>query len=65
LKIAVRKGTKGERDTVSHSLKSLILEIYDALAEAVAIGRPYRTRLDPPPADPRAAHQPRTEAAGS
>ena len=36
--------------------KHLILEIYDELAEAIATGRPYQTRLDPPPADPRVAH---------
>jgi len=36
--------------------KRLILEIYDAMAEAARSGRPYETRLDPPPADPRVAH---------
>ena len=36
--------------------KRLILEIYDAMAEATRTGRPYETRLDPPPADPRVAH---------
>ena len=34
----------------------MILEIYDALAESARTGQPYRTRLDPPPADPRLAH---------
>jgi hypothetical protein len=33
--------------------KRLILEIYDAMAEAIRTGIPYQTRLDPPPADPR------------
>lgn len=42
--------------------KRLVLEIYDALAEAVRQGRPYQTRLDPPPADPRVAHPPRGAA---
>jgi hypothetical protein len=32
------------------------LEIYVAMAEAIRTGRPYQTRLDPPPADPRVAH---------
>lgn len=32
-----------------------ILEIYDEMAEAMASGVPYATRLDPP-ADPRVAH---------
>jgi hypothetical protein len=36
--------------------KDTILEIYDALAEAVKTGKPYQTRLDPPPADPRCCH---------
>jgi hypothetical protein len=36
--------------------KRVILEIYDEVAEAVRTGRPYETRLDPPPADPRVAH---------
>ena len=40
----------------------LILEIYDELAEAIRTGRPYQTRLDPPPADPRVAHPPREQA---
>ena len=40
--------------------KRVILEIYDAMAEAIRTGQPYQTRLDPPPADPRAAHPPKT-----
>ena len=36
--------------------KRVILEIYDAMAEAIRTGKPYETRLDPPPADPRVAH---------
>lgn len=36
--------------------KRLILEIYDAMSEAARTGTSYRTRLDPPPADPRVAH---------
>jgi hypothetical protein len=39
-----------------YRIKRVILEIYDAIAEAVRTGRPYRTRLDPAPADPRVAH---------
>ena len=37
--------------------KRLVLERYDALAAAIASGEPYVTPLDPPPGDPRAAHQ--------
>jgi len=36
--------------------KRVILEIYDAMAEAMRLGKSYRTRLDPPPADSRVAH---------
>jgi hypothetical protein len=36
--------------------KNIVLEIYDAMAESTRTGRPYVTRLDPPPADPRVAH---------
>jgi hypothetical protein len=38
--------------------KRMILEIYDKLSEAIQAGTPYETQLDPPPADPRAAHPP-------
>lgn len=34
----------------------VILEIYDAMADAMRSRVPYPTRLDLPPADPRAAH---------
>lgn len=53
-----------DRDVKAHGeyrTKRLILEIYDELAEAIATGRPYQTRLDPPPADPRVAHPPKKE----
>ena len=39
--------------------KRVILEIYDAMQRAIETGEPYQTLLDPPPADPRAAHPPR------
>jgi hypothetical protein len=54
-----------DRDVRAHGeyrTKRVILEIYDDLAQAMASGEPYETRLDPPPADPRVAHRPRTEA---
>jgi len=41
--------------------KRLILEVYDALAESTRTGRPYATRLDPPPADPQVAHPPKSD----
>jgi hypothetical protein len=40
--------------------KRLVLEIYDAMAEAAETGRPYRTMLDPPP-----GQGPRHEAAAT
>jgi hypothetical protein len=36
--------------------KRVILEIYDEMQEAIRTGRPYQTRLDPPPADPTCCH---------
>jgi len=47
---------KDEATYGEYRTKQVILEIYDAMAQALAGGAPYRTRLDPPPADPRAAH---------
>ncbi|MCC6776422.1 MAG: N-6 DNA methylase [Hyphomicrobiales bacterium] len=50
------------RDMAAHGeyrTKRVILEIYDAMAEATRTGEPYQTRLDPPPADPWVAHAPR------
>ncbi len=35
-------------------------KITDALAEAMQTGQPYQTRLDPPPADPRGCHPPKS-----
>jgi hypothetical protein len=49
---------KDEQQHGEYRTKRVILEIYDALAEAARTGQPYRTRLDPPPADPRVTHQP-------
>lgn len=45
------------RDHGEYHTKRLVLERYDALAAAIAGGAPYETPLDPPPADPRVAHQ--------
>ena len=40
----------------TYRTKETILAIYDALAQASTTGRPYRTCLNPPPADPSVAH---------
>lgn len=45
-----------EKEHGEYRTKRVILEIYDEMAEAIRTGEPYRTRLDPPPADPRVAH---------
>ena len=50
------------RDVAAHGeyrTKRVILEIYDAMRQAMDTGEPYQTRLDPPPADPRCCHPPR------
>ena len=43
--------------------KRVILEIYDAMREAMRTEKPYQTRLTPPPADPSCRHPPRAIAA--
>ena len=47
---------KDEAGHGEYRTKRLILERYDAIAEAAASGVEYQTVLDPPPADPRVAH---------
>jgi hypothetical protein len=50
-----------EKYNGDYRTKRVILEIYDALLEAIRTGHPYQTRLDPPPADPRVAHPTRED----
>ncbi|MBE0448016.1 MAG: N-6 DNA methylase [Actinobacteria bacterium] len=50
---------KDEAAYKEYRTKRVILEIYDAMAEAIKTGQPYQTILDPPPADPHVAHPPR------
>jgi len=48
------------KDIAAHDeyrTKRVILEIYDEMARAMQGGPAYQTRLDPPPADPKAAHE--------
>jgi len=40
---------KDEQAYGEYRTKRVILEVYDAMAEAIATGAPYRTILDPPP----------------
>jgi hypothetical protein len=45
-----------EKEHGEYRTKRVILELFDAMAEAARTGKPYATRLDPPPADPRVTH---------
>ncbi|MGG6268522.1 Eco57I restriction-modification methylase domain-containing protein [Leptolyngbya sp. AN03gr2] len=47
---------KDEKAYGHYRTKDQILEIYDAMAEAMKEQRSYQTLLDPPPAHPSAAH---------
>jgi hypothetical protein len=47
---------KDEERFGEYRTKRVILEIYDEMEQAKRTGRPYQTRLDPPPGDPRAAY---------
>jgi hypothetical protein len=47
---------KDEEKHGTYRTKDTILEIYDAMQTAITTGKPYQTRLDPPPADPRCCH---------
>ena len=49
---------KDEAKHGDYRTKRVILEIYNAMAEAIRTGHPYQTRLEPPPADPRGCHPP-------
>ncbi len=53
------------KDEAAHDeyrTKRVILDIYDAMQQAIETGQPYQTLLDPPPADPRVAHPPKNES---
>jgi len=52
-----------ERFDGDYRTKRIILEIYDAMTQAIRSKRPYETRLDPPPADHRCCHMMRSEMA--
>jgi hypothetical protein len=45
-----------ERHNGDYRTKRVILEIYDAMQDAIRTGQSYQTRLNPPPADPRCCH---------
>jgi hypothetical protein len=52
-----------EKKYGEYRTRRLILERYDALAEAIAAKKPYQTVLDPPPADPSCSHPESTRPA--
>ena len=52
---------KDEEKHGEYRTKRVILECYDAMERAKETGEPYKTILDPPPADPRVVHPPREE----
>lgn len=54
--IPIVKRQDEERFNGDYRTKRPILEIYDALAEAMSTGTPYQTRHKPPPADPSCCH---------
>ena len=53
--------SREEEEHGEYRTKRVILETYDAMAEAERTSVPYQTRLAPPPADPRVAHPPQSE----
>lgn len=50
---------KDEKLYGNYRTKYVILSRYDEMHRVVRTGKPYRTRLIPPPADPSVAHPPR------
>lgn len=50
---------KDEAAHGSYRTRDTILEMYDAMQQAMTTSQPYQTRLDPPPADIRCCHPPR------
>jgi len=50
---------KDEATHGEYGTEHVILDIYDAMQQAMETGQPYQTLLDPPPVDPWVAHPPR------
>jgi hypothetical protein len=47
---------RDERRHGEYRTKKMILEVYDAMAEAIRTGGQYQTILSPPSADPKVAY---------
>lgn len=50
---------KAESKHGRYRTKKALLQIYDALGEAMTTDVPYQTFLAPPPADPASSHPPK------
>ena len=50
---------KDEAEHGEYRTRRVVLEVYDAIQAASAAGEPWRTRLDPPPADAACCHDSR------
>ena len=50
---------KDETRYGEYRTKRVILDLYDAMLTGIATGEPYRTVVNPPPADPSCCHPPR------
>jgi hypothetical protein len=50
---------KEEEEYGEYRTKRAVLEIYDAMTEAIRSRASYKTLLDPPPADPKCSHPPK------
>ena len=44
--------SREEEEYGDYRTKRVILEIFDAMQQAIRTGQPYQTRLDPPPGPP-------------
>ena len=51
-----RQAARTRKSHGEYRTKRVILEIYDEMAEAIRTGKPYQTRLDPPPGPPADEH---------
>jgi hypothetical protein len=52
---------KDEKEYGEYRTKRVILKIYDEMLRAIETEEPYKTQLEPGPADPAVAHETRTE----
>ena len=53
---------KDDQQYGEYRTKRIILEFYDEMAQAIATSQPFKTRLNPPPADHSVTHPPQVQA---